>query len=310
MDAELRPRRAPAARSRHAELAEEQFFAHVCALQERVKAQGLWATHLPPELGGQGFGQVKLVLMHEIEGTAMAGPIVSATRRPTRATPRSSPTSGTAEQKERWLVPAARGRHQVGVLDDRARRRGLGSDVLSTAAVRDGDGWVLDGHKWFTSNGDGRRLPDRHGGHRPRRAAAPARLDVHRAGRRRPGSSACATSRHMGEPATASSATATPRSVYGTCGVPAENLLGDDRRRVPDRAGAARARGASTTACAGSGRCERAFDMMCERALAAPDVRRASWPRSRSVAELDRRSARRDAGGAADDAARRLDDRH
>ena len=44
-------------------------------LQEEVKAQGLWAAHLDPELGGQGFGQVKLGLMHEILGTSPIAPL-------------------------------------------------------------------------------------------------------------------------------------------------------------------------------------------------------------------------------------------
>src|ERR1700721_3502191 len=43
-------------------------------LQEEVKAQGLWAAHLPPDLGGMGFGQVKLGLMHEILGQSPYGP--------------------------------------------------------------------------------------------------------------------------------------------------------------------------------------------------------------------------------------------
>src|SRR5438477_8955843 len=41
------------------------------SLRDEVKSQKLWATHLPPELGGQGYGQVKLGLMHEIEGATM-----------------------------------------------------------------------------------------------------------------------------------------------------------------------------------------------------------------------------------------------
>ena len=48
--------------------------AALAPLRERVKERGLWAAHLPPELGGQGFGQVKLGLMHEILGTTLAGP--------------------------------------------------------------------------------------------------------------------------------------------------------------------------------------------------------------------------------------------
>jgi len=59
-------------------------------LKERVKEQGLWAAHLPPELGGGGFGQVKLGLMHEILVAAASRPVSSATTRPTPATPSCS----------------------------------------------------------------------------------------------------------------------------------------------------------------------------------------------------------------------------
>src|SRR5437868_15163807 len=53
-------------------------------LKEEVKKQGLWAAHLDPELGGQGFGQVKLGLMHEILGSSIFAPASSAIRPPTR----------------------------------------------------------------------------------------------------------------------------------------------------------------------------------------------------------------------------------
>ena len=56
-------------------------------LKEEVKRQGLWAAHLPPEMGGGGFGQVKLGLMHEILGAVRVRPGSSATTPPTRATP-------------------------------------------------------------------------------------------------------------------------------------------------------------------------------------------------------------------------------
>ena len=51
------------------ELGEDGFRRAIAPLQEQVSERGLWAAHLPPELGGQGFGQVKLGLMHEILGT-------------------------------------------------------------------------------------------------------------------------------------------------------------------------------------------------------------------------------------------------
>src|SRR6266566_7039314 len=53
---------------------EATFALLIRSLQEKVKERGLWATHLPPELGGQGFGQVKLGLMHEILGSSPYAP--------------------------------------------------------------------------------------------------------------------------------------------------------------------------------------------------------------------------------------------
>ena len=50
------------------ELGQEGFVRAIAPLKEQVKERGLWAAHLPPDLGGQGFGQVKLGLMHEILG--------------------------------------------------------------------------------------------------------------------------------------------------------------------------------------------------------------------------------------------------
>ena len=57
-------------------------------LQDEVRARGLWAAHLPPELGGRGFGQVKLGLMHEILGQSPYGPVVFGN---------NAPDSGNAE---------------------------------------------------------------------------------------------------------------------------------------------------------------------------------------------------------------------
>ena len=69
-------------------------------LQEKVKERGLWACHLGPELGGPGYGQVKLALLNEILGrAALRRRSCSAARRPTPATPRSSPTTARPSRR-------------------------------------------------------------------------------------------------------------------------------------------------------------------------------------------------------------------
>src|SRR5919204_6112241 len=61
---------------------DESFRRIVRSLQEEVKRRGLWAAHLPPELGGQGLGQVKLGLMNEILGTSIYAPPVFGCQAP------------------------------------------------------------------------------------------------------------------------------------------------------------------------------------------------------------------------------------
>ncbi len=102
-------------------------------LQEQVKRQGLWAAHLDPELGGQGFGQVKLGLMHEILGTSPFAPLVFGNAAPDSGNSEILALVGHARAEGALPVPAAGRRSEVGVLDDRARDRRLGPDAAGDA---------------------------------------------------------------------------------------------------------------------------------------------------------------------------------
>jgi acyl-CoA dehydrogenase len=139
------------------DLEHETFVRLVGPLQQAVKDRGLWAAHLPPDLGGGGFGQVKLGLMHEVLGKSPLAPFVFGN---------NAPDSGNAEliavgieenpskewQRERWLQPLLDGKMRSAFS---MTEPGAGSDptLISTTAARDGDHWVINGHKWFTSNG-------------------------------------------------------------------------------------------------------------------------------------------------------------
>jgi acyl-CoA dehydrogenase len=121
-------------------------------LKEEVKARGLWAAHLPPELGGHGFGQVKLGLMHEILGRCTYAPAVFGNNAPDSGNAELLAVGADEEQKRRWMQP---------LLDGKLRSAfsmtepGAGADptLLATRAERVGDEYVINGHKWFTSNG-------------------------------------------------------------------------------------------------------------------------------------------------------------
>src|SRR3982074_2015593 len=125
----------------------------VRSLQQEVKKQGLWAAHLPPDLGGQGFGQVKLGLMHEIDGSSPWAPLVFGNQAPDSGNSEVLAMFGTPEQKERWLRPLLDGRIRSGFSMTEPMHAGSDPVRMSTTAVLDGDEWVINGHKWFTSNG-------------------------------------------------------------------------------------------------------------------------------------------------------------
>ena len=141
-------------------------------LKEQVKERGLWAAHLPPELGGGGFGQVKLGLMHEILGQCRFAPGIFGNQAPDSGNAELLAIGGSPEQKERWMHPLLRGEMRSSFS---MTEPGAGADptLLSTRAVRDGDEYVINGHKWFSSNASSGRLPHRHVRHRPGRLGLP-----------------------------------------------------------------------------------------------------------------------------------------
>ena len=100
----------------------------VPALQAKVKERGLWATHLGPELGGQGHGQVKLALLNEILGASWGAPIFFGCQAPDTGNAEIIAHYGTDEHKERYLQPLLDGQIVLLLLNDRAsgRRRSEG----------------------------------------------------------------------------------------------------------------------------------------------------------------------------------------
>jgi acyl-CoA dehydrogenase len=121
-------------------------------LKQAVREQGLWATHLGPELGGQGYGQVKLCLLNEILGRSSWAPVIFGCQAPDTGNAEIIAHYGTEAQKSRYLQPLLGG--EVFSCYSMTEPEG-GSDPtqFKTRAVRDGDsGWVLDGWKFFSSN--------------------------------------------------------------------------------------------------------------------------------------------------------------
>ena len=128
-----------------------RFEALVRPLQRTVKDRKLWACHLGPELGGQGYGQVKLALMNEILGRAAFGPVVFGCQAPDSGNAEILAHYGTSEQKEKYLLPLLDNRI-VSSFAMTEPQGGADPLMMTTRAVRDGEAWVLNGEKWFASS--------------------------------------------------------------------------------------------------------------------------------------------------------------
>jgi acyl-CoA dehydrogenase len=121
-------------------------------LQDQVKARGLWGAFLDPKLGGAGFGQLKLALMSEIIGRCMMSMAIFGVQAPDSGNMELLAHGANDAQKERWLWPNLRGEISSAFALTEPFHAGADPTVIGTTATRDGDEWVLDGHKWFITN--------------------------------------------------------------------------------------------------------------------------------------------------------------
>jgi alkylation response protein AidB-like acyl-CoA dehydrogenase len=211
-------------------------------LQDQVKEQGLWAIFLDKELGGPGFGQLKLGLLNEILGRYGSAPQIFGSAAPDTGNMEMLAAYGTDEQKKRWLVPMLN--QEIWSAYSMTEPQG-GSDprLFKTHATRVGDEWVINGEKWFTSAG---RVADI--------LFVMCTNGMFVVPRDTPGVEI------MPEPRLHS------HIKYNDVVVPADHLLGpEDGARVlaQRRLGGGRIHHAMRTIA----QCKLAFDMMCERAL-------------------------------------------
>jgi acyl-CoA dehydrogenase len=120
-------------------------------LQQKVRERKLWACHLGPELGGQGYGQVKLALMNEILGRSSFAPTVFGCQAPDSGNAEILAHYGTDAQKKRYLHPLL-ANEIVSCFAMTEPQGGSDPQVFTTRAERDGDDWLISGQKWFASN--------------------------------------------------------------------------------------------------------------------------------------------------------------
>jgi alkylation response protein AidB-like acyl-CoA dehydrogenase len=236
--------------------------AGVASAQAKVKQMGLWAPNHPVEFGGLGLSMVDHGLFAEAVGRSPLGMTVFGTQAPDAGNIEILHKWGTQEQQDRWLRPLVEGTIRSCFSMTEPETAGSNPTLLATRAVVDGDDYVLDGQKWFTSSADGAAVaivmavtdPDAPPHQRASMILVPTDT---------PGFHLVRNVSVMGH--TGSGHASHGEVIYQSCRVPRTNLLGPEGSGfliAQDRLGPGRIHHCMRWL----GIASRAFDMMCARA--------------------------------------------
>lgn len=125
------------------------------ALNAKAKEAGLWTPHLPKEFGGLGLGILGMAALFREMGRSMVGPKVFHCDAPDQGNMDLLLAVGNEAQKERYLRPLVEARiTSAFCMTEPAPGAGADPSNLRTTATKAGDGWVLEGHKWYSTGGD------------------------------------------------------------------------------------------------------------------------------------------------------------
>jgi alkylation response protein AidB-like acyl-CoA dehydrogenase len=127
----------------------------VAAAQTKVRQMDLWAPNHPPEYGGLGLSMVDHGLLSEALGRSPFGHLVFGTQAPDAGNVEILHQHATAAQRERFLRPLVEGRVRSCFSMTEPETAGSNPVLLEATAVKDGDDYVINGQKWFTSSADG-----------------------------------------------------------------------------------------------------------------------------------------------------------
>ena len=133
----------------------DQLSTEIKTIPTKVKSLGLWAPNLPESVGGSYTGLVDLALFGEVLGQSPIGHICFGTQAPDAGNAELLHLHGSDEQNEQWLTPLASGSIRSCFAMTEPHTAGSNPTLLDTTAVLDGDEWVINGRKWFTSSADG-----------------------------------------------------------------------------------------------------------------------------------------------------------
>lgn len=124
-------------------------------LRKQVKSLGLWAPNIPADIGGCGKDLMQLGLISEVLGQTPLGHYIFGCQAPDAGNIELLHNFGSDEQKQKWMMPLANGdiRSCFGMTEPETA--GSNPTLLAATAELDGDEWVINGQKWFTTAADG-----------------------------------------------------------------------------------------------------------------------------------------------------------
>ncbi len=236
------------------------------SVRESVRSAGLWAPQLPTEYGGMGLGLVDFALVSEILGRTPLGHYAFGCNAPDAGNAELLVAHGTPEQKQRWLEPLARGEIRSCFSMTEPDLPGSNPTLLATTAVRDGENYVIEGRKWYTTGAAGAAfavvmaVTDPEAAPRDRATMILVPTDT-------PGFEPVRNLRVMGHEGQGLFSHA--EIAYNGCRVPRTHRIGDEGRGfalAQERLGPGRIHHCMRWL----GIAGRAFDLMCRRALERP----------------------------------------
>jgi len=230
----------------------------------RVKELGLWTPQVPEEWGGLGLTLTEFGQISEVMGRSPYGLFIFNCNAPDAGNIEVLITQGTDKQQEQFLEPLLAGDIRSCFSMTEPDHAGSNPVVMSTNAVRDGDDYVISGHKWFTTAADGAAFAIVMAVTNPDADSLYARASQIIIPTETPGFDRVRNISVMGEEGEGWMSHA--EIYYRECRVPEGNLLGQEG------AGFAIAQERLATGrihhcMRWMGICERAFEMMCERVV-------------------------------------------
>ncbi len=231
--------------------------------RKRVKELELWAPHLAPENGGLGLSLAEFGRVSEELGHSPLGHYAFNCQAPDIGNMELLHGHGSPEQKERWLGPLMRGEIRSCFSMTEPEHAGSNPVHLSTTAAREGEEYVINGHKWFTSAADGAAFAIVMAVTNPEAERPHARASQIIVPLDTPGFRILRNLPIMGE--VGEDYFSHAEVVYENCRVPVGNRIGPEGagfRLAQERLGPGRIHHCMRWI----GICERAFELMCRRA--------------------------------------------